>query len=191
MRRLLKYLKPYLVPIILALSLLFIQANAELALPDYLSRIVNNGIQQNGVENAVAEAFRQTTLERLTLFMDPEDADVVLDSYQLVKPDASNVDDYLEDYPLLEEESIYVLQEIDSSREEQLNGILGKSLLAYSAIQRFIEDPTAVPMMGEGFDFDPAMIPPRYGYFPDAGIFTFRPADDDSVPDGGSVYCPG
>ena len=165
MRRLLKYLKPYLVPIILALSLLFVQANAELALPDYLSRIVNNGIQQNGVENAVAQAFRQSTLERLTLFMDPEDADVVLDSYQLVEPDASEVDDYLDSYPLLEEESIYILREIDSSREEQLNGILGKSLLAYSAIQQLIEDPSAVPMMGEGFDFDPAMIPPGMDIF--------------------------
>ena len=165
MRRLLKYLKPYLVPIILALSLLFVQANAELALPDYLSRIVNNGIQQNGVENAVALAFRQTTLERMTLFMDPEDAELVLDSYLVVEPTASNVDEYLEEYPLLEEESIYVLQEISSSREEQLNGILGKSLLAYSAIQQFIEDPSAVPMMGEGFDFDPAMIPPGMDIF--------------------------
>ncbi len=51
MIRLAKYLKPYLPMILLAIVLLFVQANADLALPDYLSRIVNNGIQQGGVEN--------------------------------------------------------------------------------------------------------------------------------------------
>ena len=53
MRRLTKYLKPYILLIILSITFLFIQANANLALPDYLSRIVNNGIQQNGVEKNV------------------------------------------------------------------------------------------------------------------------------------------
>ena len=159
MRRLLKYLKPYLVPIILSVTLLFIQANAELALPDYLSRIVNNGIQQNGVENAVAQAFRQDTLDKLTLFIQSEDADIVYESYLLIKPDAQNAGDYLEEYPALEEESIYVLQDVDLDREDQLNGILGKALLAYSGLLQVMEDPTAAAMLGEGFDFDPAMIP--------------------------------
>ena len=77
MRRLLKYLKPYILPIILAVVLLFIQANADLALPDYLSRIVNNGIQQNGVENAVPEALRKGTMEKLILFTG-DDTDLVL-----------------------------------------------------------------------------------------------------------------
>ena len=50
MIKLLKYLKPYVVYIILTIGLLFVMANADLALPDYLSRIVNVGIQQNGIE---------------------------------------------------------------------------------------------------------------------------------------------
>jgi len=53
MLRLIRYLKPYILLVILTILLLFVQANADLALPDYLSRIVNNGIQQGGVENAV------------------------------------------------------------------------------------------------------------------------------------------
>ncbi len=44
--RLLKYLKPYSFFILAAIIMLFIQANADLALPDYMSRIVNIGIQQ-------------------------------------------------------------------------------------------------------------------------------------------------
>ncbi|PHV71633.1 multidrug ABC transporter ATP-binding protein [Sporanaerobium hydrogeniformans] len=44
MTRLFNYLKPYLGFILLAVLLLFGQAMCELALPDYMSNIVNNGI---------------------------------------------------------------------------------------------------------------------------------------------------
>ena len=44
MRRLLKYLKPYIGFILIAIALLFGQAMCELALPDYMSNIVNRGI---------------------------------------------------------------------------------------------------------------------------------------------------
>ncbi len=159
MRRLLKYLKPYLIPIILSIGLLFVQANAELALPDYLSRIVNNGIQQNGVEDAVALAFRQETLNRLTLFMKPEDGQVVLESYQLIGPDAPEAADLIGDFPLLEEQSIYVLQDVDPETEERLNGILGKALLAYSGLQQLLADPSAMALMGEQMQIDPSLIP--------------------------------
>ena len=48
MTRLARYLKPYTLLLVLAVALLFTQAMADLSLPDYLSRIVNNGIQQSG-----------------------------------------------------------------------------------------------------------------------------------------------
>ena len=49
MIKLIRYLKPYWASIILVIALLFVQANADLALPDYMSRIVNVGIQQSGI----------------------------------------------------------------------------------------------------------------------------------------------
>jgi ATP-binding cassette subfamily B protein len=165
MRRLLKYLKPYLILIVLAVGLLFVQANAELALPDYLSRIVNNGIQQNGVENAVAMAFRQDTLNRLVLFMNPDDGRIIIDSYRLIKPDTPEAVDLAEVYPLLEEESIYILTDVDPEKEEQLDGILGKSLLAYSGLQQLLEDPSALALLAERLDIDPALIPPGTDIF--------------------------
>jgi len=69
MIRLFKYLKPYILLILLAIALLFVQANADLALPDYMSKIVNNGIQQGGVENAVPQAIRQSEMNKLVIFM--------------------------------------------------------------------------------------------------------------------------
>ena len=69
MFKLMKFAKPYMWMLLLAIALLFAQANFDLALPDYLSRIVNNGIQQAGVENAVPQAIRQSEINKLVLFM--------------------------------------------------------------------------------------------------------------------------
>jgi len=46
MMRLAKYTRPYLGWILLAILLLFAQVNFDLAVPDYLSRMINIGIQQ-------------------------------------------------------------------------------------------------------------------------------------------------
>jgi len=165
MRRLLKYLKPYTLLILLSIILLFIQANADLALPDYLSRIVNNGIQQNGVENAVPVAIRQSEFDKLTLFVGEEDLDLVLSAYQLISPDSPDADEYLEVFPVLEDQSIYVLQELDQDLEEYLNQVLGKALVAVTGIQQMIDDPTRAGMLGEQFEFDPSRLPPGMDVF--------------------------
>lgn len=59
MTRLAKYIKPYLLLLVLAVALLFVQAYSNLALPDYMSNIVNVGIQQGGVPDAVPTALRK------------------------------------------------------------------------------------------------------------------------------------
>ena len=69
MTRLAKYLKPFSLLLITVVALLFIQAMADLSLPDYMAKIVNNGVQQRGVDNAVAQAVRQSEMNKLTLFM--------------------------------------------------------------------------------------------------------------------------
>ena len=165
MRRLLKYLKPYILLIVLSIILLFIQANADLALPDYLSRIVNNGIQQNGVENALPIAIRESEFDKLTLFVGEEDLDLILSAYQLVSPDSPDADQYLEAFPVLEDQAIYVLQELDQDLEEYLDQVLGKALVAVTGIQQMIDDPTRSGMLGEGFEFDSSRIPPGMDVF--------------------------
>src|SRR5512139_3770116 len=99
MMRLFKYLKPYLLLILIAIALLFVQANADLALPDYLSRIVNNGIQQGGVENAVPQAIRKSEMDKLVLFMSADEERAVLADYTLVDQSSFDYQSYLEKYP--------------------------------------------------------------------------------------------
>jgi len=170
MRRLLKYLKPYTLLIILSIILLFVQANTDLAMPDYLSRIVNNGIQQNGVENAVPAAVRQDTMDKLLLFIEEEDAQAILNSYQLIEPDSAEAEEVAGDYPVVQDEAIYILGDIDQTQNDQLNSILGKAFVAVSGIQRMVEDPTAATALGEGFDFDPSRIPAGMDVFQALGM---------------------
>ncbi len=159
MLRLRKYLKPYTLLILLSVVLLFVQANADLALPDYLSKIVNNGIQQNGVENPVPEAIRQSEMEKLFIFINAQDQKRVLDSYMLVDPTHPNADQYIEKYPAISDEVIYVLTVMDQAEIDMLDPILSKALVVVSGIKQMIADPTKAPPMGTGFDFDPGMIP--------------------------------
>ena len=51
MLKILSYLRKTSISVIIIVLLLCVQAAADLALPDYTSKIVNIGIQQNGIEN--------------------------------------------------------------------------------------------------------------------------------------------
>jgi DNA-binding MarR family transcriptional regulator len=113
--RLAKYLKPYLLLVLMAVVLLFVQANADLALPDYMSNIVNYGIQQGGVQNAVPLAIRQSEMDRLVLFMSPGDKALVVSYYTLVDKNSPDYKQYVKNYPALANEPIYVLKPIDQA----------------------------------------------------------------------------
>lgn len=80
MIKLMKYLKKSADYVVLIIALLFLQAYCDLSLPDYTSKIVNVGIQQNGIEDNVPDKIRKTSMESLKLFMDEKDQETV-DSY--------------------------------------------------------------------------------------------------------------
>lgn len=149
MKHLLKYIKRYLPLILLAIVLLFVQANADLALPDYLSRIVNVGIQQGGIENAVPLAIRQSEMERLTLFMSPADKAAVLGDYTLVDKNSASYSQYVKDYPALANEPVYILNKIDQAQINQIDPIMGRSLLTVNFIQLAMTDPAQATTLSQ------------------------------------------
>lgn len=139
MLKIMKYLKKSAVSVVAIIILLLIQALCDISLPDYTSKIVNVGIQQGGIENAVPEVIKENELKRLLMFVDNDDKDAVEDEYTLVKSgDTSdeNYDEYVEKYPKLETENVYVLKEIDKEKNEKLNEILGKPEMALLAIEK-------------------------------------------------------
>lgn len=136
MTKLAKYLKPFIGLILAAVVLLFVQAMCDLALPDYMSNIVNKGIQQGGIENAVPEAIRQSEMDKLTLFIFGKDKEEVLNNYTLVDKSSADYDKYVKDYPTLEKEPVYVLKDINKDEVDKLNPIIGKAMLTVAGIDK-------------------------------------------------------
>ncbi|WP_420630996.1 ABC transporter transmembrane domain-containing protein [Candidatus Leptofilum sp.] len=165
MIRLRRYLNPYMTMFIVAVILLFVQANADLALPDYLSRIVNTGIQQSGVETVVPEAMRQETLNNLALFLSDEDETAVRNAYTLIEPNTLAAEQYEETYTLLQDEAIYVRKELSDGEIESLTGPMSQALLVVSSLQRAMDDPEAAAQLGGGGPFDLSQLPPGTDLF--------------------------
>ena len=138
MLKLLKHLKPYLSSIIVAILLLFVQAICDLSLPDYMSNIVNVGIQQGGIENSVPNIIKKSDLDKLFIFMSDENKDIVKNNYMLLSKESLNSNDYneyLEKYPVLNNEDLYKLNTKDSKNINELNNIFAKPMLIVSMIE--------------------------------------------------------
>ncbi len=165
MLRLFKYLKPYTLPILISIVLLFVQANADLALPDYLSRIVNNGIQQGGVENAVPQAIRQSEMDKLLLFVTPDEKNSILVDYTLIDEKSADFEQQLSIYPALADQPIYVLNPVDKAEIDRLNPILARALLVVSSLEKILADPAQAAAMGQSLGFDLTRLPPGTDLF--------------------------
>jgi len=158
MLKLIRFFKPYILLILIAIGLLFGQAMADLALPNYMSDIVNVGIQQSGVENAVPQAIRASEMDKLELFMTADEKNLVLSDYTLVEKGSANYDTYLVKYPTLANEAVYVLNEIDSAEIAKLNPITGKSILVVSMLEAAMKDPSKAAQLSTG-GFDLSKLP--------------------------------
>ena len=71
--RLIKLFKNHVLAIVAVVALLVVQANADLALPNYMSEIVDVGIQQGGISSPVPDTIRESSLSDLELFMSDGD----------------------------------------------------------------------------------------------------------------------
>ncbi|NHJ04580.1 MAG: ABC transporter ATP-binding protein [Candidatus Heimdallarchaeota archaeon] len=150
MIKLLKYTKPYLLMILFSIGLLYAQANLDLSLPDYMSDIIDTGIQQGGVENAVPEAIRQSELDKVLIFIDTENQTLVLGNYTIVNENSTDYDSYVSKYPLLVNESLYILNKINRKEKNQLDQILIKPIVITFTFEQALANPenaTALFMM--------------------------------------------
>ena len=136
MYRLAKYLKPFMGLILGAIVLLFVQAMCDLALPDYMSNIVNVGLQQGGIEDAVPEALTEGRMKKILLFMTEDEKELVSQNYTRIDKSSSDYKVYLEKYPILSKESIYVLKKRDENKIEKLNPVMGRALLMTNGIEQ-------------------------------------------------------
>ncbi|CEO27035.1 ABC transporter ATP-binding protein [Paraclostridium sordellii] len=128
MIKLIKHLRNSIGSVLLIVVLLAIQATCDLSLPDYTSDIVNVGIQQSGIENAVPKVIRESQMNNLTLFMSKSDKNEVMKYYTLLNKGEykdSNVD-----------EKLYELSTKDKSVIDKLDPIMAKSMMIASGIEQ-------------------------------------------------------
>ena len=75
--RILKLFKKHVLALFAAIVLIVISCNADLALPTYMSDIVDVGVQQGGIASPVPDTIRAESLDDLELFMSAKDAKAV------------------------------------------------------------------------------------------------------------------
>lgn len=129
MLKLRKYVSKYWLSILLCIGLVFIQSQAELSLPDYMSDIVTNGIQSGGFNGPIGKVLSEETFDHLMIFMNGDEQNIVKDAY-LYK---DNFDEKIkEQFP--KANNGYQLKELSDKQEKELEDILLKPMLMVASI---------------------------------------------------------
>lgn len=119
--RVIRLFKKHLVALAIAFALLAVQANAELALPSYMSAIVDVGIQQGGIASPVPQGIRAQSLEDLELFMGDDDASLVEAAFAPAGTDGVRA---------------YQGSDADAKKGSQLADVLARSEMMALALER-------------------------------------------------------
>ena len=137
MLKVLKNLKKSFFSVIIIIALLCLQAAADLALPDYTSKIVNTGIQSGGIETAVPYIISKENMDIILLFNKDNN---ILNNYTLIENELNKdqekiVKKYLgKDYKI-EPNTIYILKDIKDDKKQELSSILATPLMEMSTIK--------------------------------------------------------
>ena len=107
--KLLKYLKGFKIAIISLVLVLGVRVVAELALPTYTSNIVDTGIQQSGIEDAVPSKISEKSLNTLELFMSDDEIKQVTENYT-------------------KDGDIYILNNVSDETRMRLNNIFKETM---------------------------------------------------------------
>ena len=131
MTKLIRFLKPFTLAILVAIGLLYVQAMSDLALPDFMSNIVNNGIQNNGIDRAVPEVMIGSDLDGIKQLMSEPDVQFVEEQYRLItKDDDEDLYKKLsETYSKLNDQDVYYLDEILEDDLTRLELIVSKAMI--------------------------------------------------------------
>ena len=164
MLRLRKYYYPYWANILIAALMVVVVVWSNLSLPDYLSQIVNTGIQKNGVESGVPEVMRQTAMDQVLALMTPEEQAKLTQAYRLVEPGSPEASQHIAKYPVLETEAVYLFRPTEDKDEmESLEVLMAKPLVIMQAFNLIKNEPEqAKLLLGDnlpvGFEQMPAGI---------------------------------
>ena len=109
----------FIIPIIAIIALLAVQALCDLELPSYTSDIINNGIQQGGIDRGLPEALTVDMFDAIVRISDEDPAIMVsYDLYVTENLSSGELESLSEDYPLLKEENLYLLNNLTDKEKD-------------------------------------------------------------------------
>lgn len=150
MLKVLKYVKKYWLALVCIIALLYGQAQAELALPDYMSNIVTYGIQTGGFDEVVPEIMSQETMDNAMIFMSDDDKEFVLSQYNYQEfKDIDNKDLPYEidmsDKSVVKDTGLYVLKsEVSDENFDKLTKAMGEPMLMVTSLESIANGDTSL-----------------------------------------------
>ena len=127
----------FIIPIVAVIVLLAAQALCDLELPSYTSDIINNGIQQGGIDRGLPEVLTEDMYDAIVKISDSNPA--IMASYDFYVSEnltTEELDSLGSKYPLLKEENLYILKNLTEEEkdivEEQIKIPLIITIMLYS-----------------------------------------------------------
>lgn len=123
----------FVIPVIIVIAFLVIQALCDLELPSYTSDIINNGIQGGGIDSSVPEVLTEDLYYAIEKISDYDPG--IIASYDLIVRENLSRQDYdkfSQKYPILKEQNIYLLNNLTEEEKDLLEKRLVKPLIIAS-----------------------------------------------------------
>ncbi|MCI8272981.1 MAG: ABC transporter ATP-binding protein [Clostridia bacterium] len=138
MLKILKNLKQSWISVLVIVSLLCLQAAVDLELPNYTSKIVNEGIQSGGIENVAPNVINKEDMETILMFT--ENDDVILESYSIAsstdleKNQKRFIKNYIEDS--YDKDNIYIIKDLDEQQTEELSKLMTEPIIISQTLKQ-------------------------------------------------------
>lgn len=144
MLKVLKNLKNSWTSVIIIVILLCVQAATDLALPDYTSKIVNEGIQAGGITSVIPEVISEEDMDNMLIFTDKDDE--ILENYTQVlatyeggydtqeKHEEKVIKQYYGNDYEVQANTIYVLKNLNEEQEETLSEMIVDPLMEMTTV---------------------------------------------------------
>lgn len=134
------YLLKFWPLMLICFALLFVQSQAELALPDYMSDIVSTGIQAGGFDSPVSDILSEDTFDHIMIFLSDTEQIQFQESYEFVEN--GKISNHIKDrYTKIKDQNIYTLKDLSDEDYDKLEAILMKPMLLVMSIDSM--DPTS------------------------------------------------
>ena len=167
----------FIIPIIVVVALLAMQALCDLELPSYTSDIINNGIQQGGIEGGLPEVLTVDTFDAILSISNEDKA--ILASYDLYVTEnlsSRDLETLKSKYPLIETENLYLLKDLTEEERNIVEEHIKIPLIITNMLESNNEDLIAsinltIPDNGTLLDLENEInyLNPKYKTFEDKG----------------------